>query len=164
MAYYKDGEFRSDPWVSLDRLVIDATDWQERRENVLPEHVGLVVDPGFMLETLADDIGRFGLIKIKFPKFTDGRGYSLGWLLRSHLGYRGEMRATGDVLFDEMQFMTRCGFDAFEIEDAETMRLLTEGRRNAIDRFYQPGLEAEIPEGTRPWARRAAPKAGTLSS
>ena len=97
------------------------------------------------------------MIKIGFPKFTDGRGYSMGWLLRTRYGYKGEMRATGDVLYDEMQLMVRCGFDAFEIVDVETLRLLETGRRVAsFDRFYQPGLEPEVPAGTRPWARRSA--------
>ena len=92
-----------------------------------------------------------------FPKFTDGRGYSMGWLLRTRFGYAGEMRAVGDVLFDEMQLMMRCGFDAFEIVDEQTLRLLGDGRRAAaFDRFYQPGLEPEVPVGTRSWARRSA--------
>ena len=67
------------------------------------------------------------------------------------------MRAVGDVLFDQMQLMVRCGFDSFEIVDPATLRLLKSGRRVAtVDRFYQPGLEREVPVGTRPWARRSA--------
>jgi uncharacterized protein (DUF934 family) len=81
----------------------------------------------------------------------------MAWLLRSRLGYTKELRATGDVLFDEIQFMVRCGFDAFDITDANTLGLLREGRRAAaFDSFYQPGIEPEVPAGTRPWARRSA--------
>lgn len=55
------------------------------------------------------------LIAVDFPKFTDGRGFSTAYLLRSRLGYRGELRAIGDVLADQLFFMKRVGFDAFAV-------------------------------------------------
>lgn len=156
MAYFKGGAFVDDPWAA--REVLSTAEWQERR-HALPSPLGLKLEPGFAVETLINELDAVSLIKVVFPKFTDGRGYSMGWLLRARMGYEGEMRAVGDVLFDEMQFMARCGFDAFEIADKATLQLLQEGRRVApFDRFYQPGLEPEIPAGTRPWARRPAPR------
>ena len=155
MAYYKNGAFMEDPFAQAE--ILSIPELLERREGTVPPQLALKLDPGFSVDTIASDLDRVVLIKIGFPKFTDGRGYSMGWLLRTRFGYRGEMRATGDVLFDEMQLMVRCGFDAFEIVDVETLRLLENGRRIAsIDRFYQPSLEPEIPAGTRPWARRSA--------
>jgi phosphoadenosine phosphosulfate reductase len=161
MTYFKNGVFPADPWDQTPgparREILTYAEWQQRRNGAVPAPLGLRLDPGFAVEQLAGDIEHFDLISIGFPKFTDGRGYSMAWLLRSRLGYTKELRATGDVLFDEMQFMVRCGFDAFEISDANTLRLLQEGRRAAaFDRFYQPGLEPEVPAGTRPWARRSA--------
>lgn len=154
MAYFKGGAFLDDPWA--DREVFSIPEWQERQASLSPP-IGLRLDPGFAVETIGPHLASIALIKIVFPKFTDGRGYSMGWLLRARLGYEGEMRAVGDVLFDEMQFMVRCGFDAFEIVDEATLKLLRDGRRAvAFDRFYQPGLEQEVPVGTRPWARRLA--------
>lgn len=55
------------------------------------------------------------LVAVDFPKFTDGRGYSIAYLLRSRLGYRGELRAIGDVLADQLFFMRRVGFDSFAV-------------------------------------------------
>ena len=154
MAFFTKGAFAEDPWA--DREVLTVPEWHERRE-ALPSPLAIRLDPGFAVESIANDLAKVALIKIAFPKFTDGRGYSMGWLLRTRFGYRGEMRAIGDVLFDEIQFMVRCGFDGFEIVDPETLRLLREGRRaSAFDHFYQPGLEPEVPVGTRPWARRLA--------
>lgn len=158
MAFFAKGAFAEDPWA--DREVLAIPEWLERRDGPLPSPLAIKLDPGFAIETIARDLGKVALIKIAFPKFTDGRGYSMGWLLRTRFGYTGEMRAVGDVLFDELQFMVRCGFDTFEIVDPETLRLLKDGRRGAFDRFYQPGLEAELPAGTRPWARRAAGRPG----
>jgi len=155
MAYFKTGGFIADPWEGKE--ILSVPDWLERRNETPPSPLGLQLDPGFAVETIAADLPKIELIKVSFPKFTDGRGYSMGWLLRTRYGYKGEMRAVGDVLFDEMQFMIRCGFDAFEIVDVETLRLLEDGRRAAaFDHFYQPGLEPEVPVGTRPWARRSA--------
>ena len=55
------------------------------------------------------------LIAIRFPVFTDGRGYSLARLLRGRHGYAGELRAVGDVLRDQLYFLQRCGFDSFAL-------------------------------------------------
>lgn len=65
-------------------------------------------------EDLKDDVERFAVIAIDFPKFADGRGYSIACHLRERLGYRGELRAIGDVLRDQLFYMQRVGFDAFE--------------------------------------------------
>ncbi len=156
MAYFTKGAFAQDEWAA--REILTAADFKERQAGglALPSPLGLRLDPGFAVETLAGLLGGVALIVIAFPRFTDGRGYSMGWLLRTRLAYKGEMRATGDVLFDEMQLMVRCGFDSFDIVDPATLTLLEDGRRATFDRFYQPGLEPEVPVGTRPWARRSA--------
>ena len=153
MALYKDGAFIVDPWAK--REILSAADLLGGMAHPAP--LGVRLEPGFAVETIADRLPEVALISVVFPKFTDGRGYSMGWLLRNRFGYQGEMRAIGDVLFDEMQLMSRCGFDTFEIVDPATLRLLVKGRRpGGFDRFYQPGLEPEVPAGTRPWARRSA--------
>jgi len=58
-------------------------------------------------------------IEVHFPKFGDGRGYSIARLLRERHGYRGELRAVGDVARDNLYFMAQCGFDAFELRAGE---------------------------------------------
>ena len=65
--------------------------------------------------TLADVLPRVALIAINFPKFTDGRGYSIASTLRSRFGYRGELRAIGDVLQDQLFYLQRVGFNAFAL-------------------------------------------------
>ena len=156
MAYYRDGRFADDPWAG--REIVAAAELEERRAwETLPSPLGLRLEPSFDVEAAHLDVTGIELITVAFPKFTDGRGYSLGWLLRRRVGYHGEMRAMGDVLFDQMQLMVRCGFSSFEIVDPATLRLLENGRGvSTINRFYQPGLEPEVPAGTRPWARRSA--------
>jgi len=66
-------------------------------------------------EAIAPDLARFDLIAVRFASFTDGRGYSIARLLRERHGYRGELRAIGDVLRDQLYYLSRCGFDAFAL-------------------------------------------------
>jgi uncharacterized protein (DUF934 family) len=64
---------------------------------------------------IADDLRHFALVAVNFPRFTDGRGYSIARLLRERYGWRGELRAIGDVGRDQLFYLSRCGFDAFEL-------------------------------------------------
>lgn len=66
-------------------------------------------------EKLGERCQTFAVIAVNFPKFTDGRGYSIARLLRERYGYTGELRAIGDVLLDQLFYMKRCGFDAFAL-------------------------------------------------
>ena len=65
--------------------------------------------------TIAPDLARIDLVAVRFASFADGRVYSLARLLRERYGYRGELRAIGDVLRDQLYYLARCGFDAFAL-------------------------------------------------
>ena len=82
--------------------------------------VGVRIEPAERVEDLAYDLPRLALIAPAFPKFRDGRAYSTAALLRERYGYRGEIRAVGDVLREQAYEMVRCGFDAFEPADGST--------------------------------------------
>jgi uncharacterized protein (DUF934 family) len=146
-----------EPLPSEGKVILAETQWQEIDAQARADDrpLGLLLKPGQDLTNIAPDLVRFALVVIAFPKFTDGRGYSLARKLRTHYGYAGELRASGEILFDQLQFLARCGFDSFEITNAATLRLLDAGRRPLLETFYQPGLGPEIGEATRPWARRA---------
>ena len=86
---------------------------------------------------LAPHLDRLALVALEFPKFKDGRAYSQARLLREHYGFRGELRATGDVLRDQFMFLLRAGFDAFEVKkDADAAVFASEIARKTV--FYQP--------------------------
>jgi len=86
---------------------------------------------------LAPDLDRLELIVLEFPKFTDGRAYSQARLLRERYGYRGELRAAGNVLRDQLLFMQRCGFDAFELTQGQPVQAWV-AATNEFTVFYQP--------------------------
>ncbi|MFX7739746.1 DUF934 domain-containing protein, partial [Acinetobacter baumannii] len=66
-------------------------------------------------EELKGQLDSFKVVAVDFPKFADGRGYSIAYNLRARLGYTGELRAIGDVLRDQLFYMQRVGFDAFAV-------------------------------------------------
>jgi phosphoadenosine phosphosulfate reductase len=167
MTLYKGGTSRPDPWTRLEagavvppggHVILDLEQWAQQRERERHSNrpLGLVLAPGVPLDPLAADLPRFSLIALGFPTFSDGRAYSMARRLRHDFGFTGELRATGDVLFDQLQLMARCGFDAFEITHAATLRLLAAGRTSGLALFTQPGLGAEARDAVLSWRRRGA--------
>jgi uncharacterized protein (DUF934 family) len=67
----------------------------------------------------ADRLGRAARVEVHFPKFGDGRGFSIGRLLRDRYGYKGELRAVGHLTRDHLLYLERCGFNAFELRPGE---------------------------------------------
>ena len=94
----RDGRIVDEASPPPDLVVIEASD-----------------DPGALAATL----DRIQAIAVRFPAFGDGRGYSIARLLRERYGYRGELRAIGEVARDHLYFMAQCGFDAFELRAGE---------------------------------------------
>jgi uncharacterized protein (DUF934 family) len=69
--------------------------------------------------SVADRLGRVARVEVNFPKFGDGRGYSIARLLRERYGYKGELRAVGEVVRDHLYYMESVGFDAFLLREGE---------------------------------------------
>jgi uncharacterized protein (DUF934 family) len=84
-----------------------------------PEDAVIRLEPGDDPAKIAPELGRVARIEVNFPKFADGRGYSIAKLLRGRYGYQGELRAVGHITRDLLQFMERVGFDAFELREGE---------------------------------------------
>lgn len=112
---------------SLETLAVTATPvllpqplWLARREEFIARQdagaaIGLWLSPTDEPADIAGDLDRFTVIGVDFPKFVDGRGYSIARLLRSRHGYQGELRAIGDVQRDQLFYQRRVGFDAFAL-------------------------------------------------
>ena len=120
--------------------------WLARQGEILasgiPHGVWLDADEG--PEAIAGDLEHFAVIGVNFPKFTDGRSYSSARLLRERYGYRGEIRAIGDVLQDQLYFMKRCGIDAYALrEDKDLIAALAS--LNDFSESYQAAADQPQP-------------------
>lgn len=164
---WRNGTFRRDPWVAVTEtealprtpVIVSRKRWLAERDHLVSRNapLGLRLEPGERIDDIAGDLDRFALIAVSFPKFRDGRGFSIGRLLREKHGFAGELRAVGNVLSDLIPFMRRVGFDSFEVVHAPTRRALAEGRIADVTLHYQPAADRaskEPPAGTRPWQRR----------
>jgi uncharacterized protein (DUF934 family) len=151
MVLLKGDRQTPDPWVPLADedpvpegapVLLSHQRWLRERATLRARNapVGVVLGSDQSPLSIAEDVARLGLVALDFPKFTDGRPYSHACLLRQRLGYRGELRAVGNVLRDQLLFMRRCGFDAFELPDGADV----EAWRSAFDEisvFYQTAAD-----------------------
>lgn len=167
---FRGGSFEADAWIFLadadplpsagdvvvgkDRFLIEATAIHSRTGAI-----GVLMTPGESLDGIADHLDRIALIVLRIAKYSDGRPYSVARLLRDRHGYRGEIRATGDVLRDQIVFLLRAGFDSFDIQQPGTIAALQSGSIVAVHRHYQPASadDREMLVGHRPWLRLSSP-------
>lgn len=128
----------SDPWQRLERaadgslpaaapagdIIVPLAMWQSRREELLgrPGRLGVWLDSNEDPAAIAEDLRLFGVVAVRFPNAGDGRGYSIACLLRTRYGWRGELRAFGDIWRDQLFFLASCGFDAFALREGEDPR------------------------------------------
>ena len=106
-------------------------------------------------EQLKEDIAALPLVAVDFPAFSDGRGYSIAFNLRSRLGYEGEIRAVGDVLRDQLFYMQRVGFNAFATREDRSIEDALKGLTDFSD-VYQTSWDQKTPlyrRATRPAAQ-----------
>lgn len=154
MPLLKQGHVVEDIWVKVedggylpdDRpALISHARWEAERDTLQKRNAPL----GILLPNTADilafgpEAGRFGVIALQFPKFSDGRAYSQARLLRERFGYRGELRATGNVLRDQLLHMHRAGFDAFEIPRDDAAEVFAKALAS-LSVFYQPTGDGRV--------------------
>lgn len=158
----------ADSWQRIDRpadgsrpaipaegdLLVPLEVWLAERETLVnpPGRIGVWLDPNADPDLIARDLPRFRVIAVHLPLFSDGRAFSLGRLLRERYGFRGELRVFGDVRRDQLLYLARCGFDAFELAADEDREEALAGLSD-FDSVYQ----AAVDEGlalTRRAARR----------
>ncbi len=126
MRVVKDRQVIDDTWqVVADDAPLPAGDvlvsfrrWQGANDEFAgrPGRVGVWLEPDDDCGAIASHLPAFALVALRFPKFADGRGFSQARLLREAHGYAGELRAIGEMLRDQLDFMARCGIDSFEVQ------------------------------------------------
>ena len=125
-------------------ITVTLSYWKESRADLLRRdgRVGVRIEAGDDPAELADDLASLPLVALQFDTLVDGRSYSHAYLLRTRLGYEGELRAVGDVHRDQLNFLARCGVNAFELPAGDDA---TEALKAFEDYsiVYQPSADQE---------------------
>ncbi len=128
MLVIKDNQIIEDNWTRVDTveaeqvlpdgdIIVPFSYWKQNRDALKGRAGNLAVclNGDDRVEELAADLGQFSLVALDFPAFKDGRCYSHARLMRDRYGFKGDLRAVGDVLRDQLFYLKRCGFSSFFI-------------------------------------------------
>ena len=156
----KDKQVAADPWQRLELgsdgslpavpasgdIIVPLALWQERRDELLarPGRLGVWLNSNEEPAAIAEDLRLFGVVAVNFPKFIDGRGFSIGRLLRERYGWKGELRAVGDVFRDQLFFLSSCGFNAFALRAGEDPQEALAAFRD-FSETYQGSVKQPLP-------------------
>jgi len=148
MPLVKNGKIATDTFVHVaddaelpddGAMLVSAARFLENPETILrrPGKTGVIWPNNRDVDDLVPYLDRLAVVGLMFPTFRDGRAYSQARLLRERHGFKGELRATGQVLRDQFMFMLRAGFDAFEVKkEADAEAFANTAKRYSV--FYQP--------------------------
>ena len=129
-------------------VIVPLNLWVERRAALIARgEVGVWLAPADDPVALANDVRVLKVIAIDFPSFTDGRGYSSARILRDRFGYRGELRAVGDIQRDQLYYLFQVGFDAFSLPEGKDPQAALSGIVDFSDGY-------QITQSRTPWFRR----------
>jgi uncharacterized protein (DUF934 family) len=124
--------------VSAERFLADAGEFAQRQDAV-----GVIWPNNRNVAELEPHLANLTLIALVFPVYKDGRAYSQARVLRERFGFRGELRATGQVLRDQFLFLLRAGFDAFDVaKPADATAFEEAARRYSV--FFQPTGDGRV--------------------
>lgn len=162
------GFVADDPWVveteetsagSNQKAILGLDAFLARVAETEETGLGVLIQPADDVRRLEGHLDRLALVAVAFPAFNDGRAFSHASLLRTRLGFAGEVRAVGDVLIDQIPLMLRCGIDSFAVTNPTALKRLAENRLPGIDNHYQPTARPAAEAGSYSWRRRASPAA-----
>ena len=151
MPLIKNGAFVEDRFVFIPEgqafpddggVMVSLARFQSERDSIIAHHrpVCVRLAANENPDVLKDDLPNIDAIALEFPIFRDGRAFSWARMLRERFAYQGEIRAVGHFLYDQLAFLMRVGFDAFEVRQdfriAEFSRAMAE-----MTYVYQPSVD-----------------------
>jgi uncharacterized protein (DUF934 family) len=140
-----DGETADTVQLPDGDIIVPLKVWQARKAELMtrPQR-GVWLAPDELAQDIATDLANLQVVAIDFPQFADGRGYSTAALLRGRFGWRGELRAIGEVLKDQLFYLSRVGFDAYAVREGKDL----EDALKALNDFsetYQAAVDEPLP-------------------
>jgi uncharacterized protein (DUF934 family) len=155
----QDSETPESVALPVGPVLVPLEVWRARRRELVEREyahgwpLGVWLAPDQGAEEIAADLDDLSVVAVFFPKATDGRGFSTARLLRERYGYRGELRAVGEVLHDQLFYLRRCGFDTFALRPDQDVQAAL-GAFATFDEVYQTAADQPLPL----FRRRTAPR------
>jgi len=150
MPLIRNGAFADDNFVTVaddaplpaNGTIVSLARLKRERETLVARNaaLGVRLKSAESPEELGEDVHRLSVIVLEFPVFRDGRAFSWARMLRMRLGFTGEIRAAGHFLYDQIAFMKRTGFDAFEVPEGFTLAQF-ERALGEMSYVYQPSAD-----------------------
>ncbi len=141
----EEGDAADSAVVPEGKIIVPLATWLAQRESLASRaDIGVWIGADERPEALKGELGKFAVVAVDFPKFTDGRGYSIAYNLRKRLGYAGELRAIGDVLRDQLYSMHRVGFDAYATRPDRDIHDALKGL-TVFSETYQASVDQDLP-------------------
>lgn len=158
MRVIKDNQIIEDSWERIAAveagqllpvdgdIIVPFSYWKENRDDLARRtgNTAVCLNGDDRIEDVADHLAGFDLIALDFPLYKDGRCYSHARMLRDRYGYKGDIRAVGDVLRDQLFYMKRCGISSFHVRADKDI----EDALNAFKDFsvkYQTAADGAVP-------------------
>ena len=135
--------------IPTGKVIVPLKVWQLQREVLAKrqqesQDIAIWFGSDEQAKELKEDLSLFKLLAVDFPKFSDGRGYSIAYNLRSRFGFTGEVRAIGDVLRDQLFYMQRVGFNAFATREDRSIQDAIKGLTDFSEK-YQTSWDEKNP-------------------
>ena len=131
--------------VPEGKVIVPLTVWLAQKDSLAARaELGVWIAADERFEALKGEAERFAVIAVDFPKFSDGRGYSIAYNVRKRLGYTGELRAIGDVLRDQLFSMSRVGFNAYATRQDRSIHDALKGL-TVFSETYQASVDQPLP-------------------
>lgn len=140
-----EGETAESVQLPAGDIIVPLKVWQARKAELMarPQR-GVWLAPDEVAYDIATDLGNLQVVAVDFPQFADGRGYSTAALLRGRFGWRGELRAIGDVLKDQLFYLSRVGFDAYAVREGKDLEDAVKAL-NDFSETYQAAVDEPLP-------------------
>ena len=125
-------------------VLVSLARFQKEKDSLLARNtpLGVRLQSHENPELLGDGVNRLSLVALEFPKFRDGRAFSWARILRTRLNFKGEIRAMGDFLYDQVNYQHRVGFDAWEVPDHFTLSMFNRAL-SEMTGVYQPSSDGK---------------------
>ena len=148
----KGGVFAADAYAQIGDdaalpdgpVLVSLARFEKERDALLARNtpVGVLLKADQSPEKLGEDVNRLSLVALDFPKFRDGRAFSWARMLRTRLGFKGEIRAVGDFLYDQINYQHRVGFDAWVVPDSFRLEDFSRAL-GEMTNVYQPSADGK---------------------